>query len=357
MNQFLKHVGLLGLLLPVQVLACRCEQQPLANYFEAAEFVAIAKLIREAADADRRVLTFVLSTAPYKAEGEAADYQDGEELQFQTALSSAGCGVPADIGGTYVLFAPPAAEAGGLRAIDSCSGTRLHLPANLAEPAGFMDVPARFVPSQLIAAQGLEVLRQVAASAPRIDDPDNTALLGLLDLKALAHGGLHIVYEEPSAAATEIGRIDSYDDVRSREFDYELPGAVVYTKRSGWYRIRLSTGRYGWLRAEDAGTWFPYPELPVRRLAYLETGWSGLIWPGPGAGNPRRRTRPTGEPSPTQPIEVLEARAIGGMPWFRINLLQEDPCVAGNTAAAQSGWVPGYGRSGQPSVWFYSRGC
>ena len=38
----------------------------------------------------------------------------------------------------------------------------------------------------------------------------------------------------------------SYADVRSMEFAYEQPGAVVVARVPGWYRVQLADGRHGW---------------------------------------------------------------------------------------------------------------
>ncbi|MBZ0267806.1 hypothetical protein K8I85_06590, partial [bacterium] len=240
--------------------------------------------------------------------------------------------------------------------VDTCSGTRVHLAPG-GEPAGFDDVPARFVPGQLNALSGMDVLRDVSAHAPREDDPDGTQLIGLLDLKGLAHGGVAPVREARDLAAEPIAVIRSYDDVESREFAYEQPGAVVLARVDGWSRVRLPDGAAGWIAPEDAGTWFPYAELPVRRLNYLTGHWSGYVWPDAGAGLPVRSPRRHAPGREEYPAEVHESMLVGGMIWFRVDVLNGNPCDGGDVRPELSGWVPGYGADGEPTVWFWSRGC
>lgn len=342
------------LLLSVESFACRCEQLPLADYFGQAEYVAMARLVAAETGAERRVLEFELLAAPYKGGREAQ--AKGAAVRFETPLSTASCGIQPDPDAIYVVFAT-AGERADMLSVNSCNGTRVHLSAQLPAPVGFIDVPARFVAGQLNAHFGLEVLRDVAAHAPRPADPDNRGLIGLLDLEPLAHGGFVRLRRAPSSSSALVGDVHSYDDVDSREFAYEQSGAVVYAKLPGWYRLRTAEGAFGWLSAEEAGTWFPYEQLPVRRLAYLTDEWSGLTWPDAGAGLPVRKDLISSDRPREYPVNVLASREIGGMPWFHVELLRGEPCSGAEPEIGTVGWVPAYGRHGKPVVWFYSRGC
>lgn len=344
-----------ALLLPATGFACRCAQQPLAAYFEKAGFVAMARLVSFEETADARELEFELAAAPYKG-GEPGQGK-GSIVRVRTAVSTASCGIQPDIDAVYVVFGYSTDAGSGAWQVDSCSGTRVHLSADLDEPVGFVDVPARFVAGQLNALLGRDVLGDVAASAPNPDDPENDSLIGLLDLKAFPHGGHVDVFAEPDPNAARIGVIRSYGDVESREVGYEVPAAVVYAKLPGWYRVRSAGGRFGWIEAEGSHTWFPYAELPVRRLAYLTSAWSGLAWPEAGAGIPVRIDISAAGADAEYPVEVLESIEIGGMPFFRVEILGADPCSGEARKVRAAGWVPGYGRTGEPNVWYYSRGC
>ena len=155
--------------------------------------------------------------------------------------------------------------------------------------------------------------------------------------------------------------MDSWDGILSREVGYEQPAAVVFSRVDGWYRIRLPDARpdarYGWIGPEDAGTWFPYAELPVNSLAYLTEAWSGHVWPEPGAGIPARSPRRATQERHEYAVEVHESAVVGGTIWFRITLLSGSPCEGGDVGPELSGWVPGYGPGGEPAAWYYSRGC
>jgi hypothetical protein len=53
---------------------------------------------------------------------------------------------------------------------------------------------------------------------------------------------------------------------------------------------------------------------------------------------------------------VLEIMEIGGMPFLRVELT-EGVCEVAEPRVVGAGWVPAYGQSGEPTAWFYSRGC
>jgi len=338
---------------------CRCPQRELSDYYGEAAEVVMARLTGadELSENDRRLHMEVLApawkTAPTESDRALGP---GDTVTYRTARSTATCGVQPVDEAVYVVFAHPDAE-GDLR-VDTCSGTRIHARAGTeVEDGGFVDVPRRFVVSRLDALSGLDALRGVAAAAPDPTDPDNASLLGLLDLAPLAHGGLVRVREAPREDAAVLATIDRYEGVVSREVGYEVGAAVVLARQDGWSRVHLADGTPGWIAAEEAGTWFPYAELPVRRLAYLTGSWSGHVWPDPGAGNPARSAR-AGDPRGEVPVTVEESRMVGGLPWFRVAILSTTPCGGPEEAVPElSGWVPAYGADGEPTVWYWSRGC
>ena len=283
-----------------------------------------------------------------RIKGEAAV---GDDLvTIVTAASTATCGVQPDVGAIYVLFAYADAEDPKQLRVDTCSGTRVHISAALEEPVGFVDVPARFVAGQLNALMGMDVLRNVSANAPQGDSPSNDALLGLLDLKALAHGGSARLYKAPSRTSAVIADVDRWDLLEHREVGYEVNAAVVYQATPGWYRLRLADGAYGWTEAQHAGTWFDYADLPVGRLAYLTESWPGLLWPNAGAGLPTRYSVHGDSRKREYAVNVLESTTVGGMPFFRVELLESSPCeIPRNRPIRGVGWVPAYDTEGRSS--------
>jgi hypothetical protein len=57
-----------------------------------------------------------------------------------------------------------------------------------------------------------------------------------------------------------------------------------------------------------------------------------------------------------QAVRVLEALDVAGLPFLRVELL-EGVCEVAEPRVVGSGWVPSYGRTGDPVAWFYARGC
>ena len=83
------------------------------------------------------------------------------------------------------------------------------------------------------------------------------------------------------------------------------------------------------------------------------------MWAAPAVGTPRAISeawRPQTARGLT--IEVLEARIIDGDLWFRVRLDAAYGCGGATEALPiEEGWIPGYSRTGENVVWFYSRGC
>jgi hypothetical protein len=345
---------LLALLLADTAWACRCAQQNLADYFNAADQVLIAELKAVTDLPESRRLEFALMGPYYKGGGDTAAE---ETVHFSTEKSSAGCGIEPDIGAMYVIFAHAPAKRGEDYRVDSCSGTRVHFSPSLPEPQGFADVPARFVAQQLNGLAGMEVLKSVSANYPRADNVENESPLGLLDIKDLHHGGTVPLYTRPDLAAPVLETVVDYAPLETREISYEQPAAVVYTRLPDWYRLRLLDGRSAWLASEQAGTFFDYAQLPVNRLAYLTRNWSGFVWPDPGAGLPIRHGAIQNADLREFPVDILESTEVGGTIWFRVKVLASDPCSNLQYGNELVGWIPAYGANGQPNAWFYSRGC
>ena len=334
-----------------EIGSCRCPERTLGEYYRGAEEVLLLRIDSvHSRDGGDTVLRGVVVEAPWKVAAGSVAALD-ETVSYTTAGSSAACGVRAEPGDVLVIFALPDAAGDGLLRVDSCSGTRVYRTAT-GELQGFHDVPGRFVVRQLDAASGMDAL----AGAASVVDGSVDAMVGLLDLEPLAHGGNVPILAEPREGAAVLTTVDDHPQVESREVGYEVPAAVVFERREGWSRVRLSDGRGGWISPESSGTWFPYAELPIRRLAYLTPSWSGHVWPEVGAGIPWRsalRSTTAEEVS----VEVLESMVLGGVPWFRVHVLAESPCEGGDPRTILSGWVSGYGADGEHTVWYYSRGC
>lgn len=336
--------------------ACRCQPIPLADYFAQADEVVLARLAGIDETRGGRDLRWTLEPlAPHHKP--LRQRRPADRVTYVTAASSAACGLGADVGASYVLFAHHRTESGDdLPRIDSCHGSRILIDSKGQAGDGFMDVPARYLVQQLNGLAGANVLARIAAADSEVDDQDR--LIGLLELKTLAHGGAVSVRRQPSGEAGLLLMAQSNQLFVSREFAYEQVGAVVYARRDGWSRVRLQDGRFGWVSPAESGTFFPYAELPLRRLSYLTAAWSGLVWPDLGAGLPQRHIPgPHADQRGQFPVAIDRSAELAGDTWFHVTLLASDGCDGRTRKPLGGGWVPAYGMDGQPNAWFYARGC
>lgn len=343
---------------------CRCAPRTLAEYYADADEVVIGRLVDWTSPPNGTgtvTLAIELTAPPYKGSTGRMD-QVGDTLLFGTAATTAECGVQPMADAVYVLFArrptdegDPTPAPGAPRQVDTCSGTRVHLGPDLDEPVGFEDVPARFVVRQLEALAGMDVIDRVVTAAPDAEDPGNETLVGLLDVSAFSHAGFATLLDEPRTGAPLVRRVEGYEELETRESGYEEPAAVVLARSAGWHRLRLADGATGWLPPDQAGTFFPYPDVVLNRLNYLPVPWHGFVWPSPGAGIP---SRVTSEPGVREvPVEIVERMDVGGFPWLRVNVLRTSPCDGPEPRVLAGGWIPAWGTDGEPVAWYYSRGC
>ena len=141
-------------------------------------------------------------------------------------------------------------------------------------------------------------------------------------------------------------------ELPTREYGYEEPGAIVVDAREGWFKLRLGTA-FGWVQA--AGTeFYSLERLYGEKEAYLTDQWDGRIASAPAA---TRRAAPASsarEPS----VRVRRVSRVNGMLWVLVDWLDASFCEAGREPkVVASGWVPAHGATGEPTVWFASRGC
>lgn len=331
--------------------ACRCAERPFAEYFAAADTVFVATLNSTTAIADgQREFRFSLQGEPYKF-GSAID----REASYVSHTSSAACAVEVDIGATYIVFADYD-EQSNVGWLTSCNGTRIHRRSD-GTTLGFSDVPDRFVLSQLAALGGLDVLQKIAAVEPKAGNPDGEALLGLIDVSVFAHGGSADVYPQADESSEHRSKAQGYEDLAHRESGYEVDAAEVFARVDGWHKVRLSSGKFGWLAPESAGSYWPLEELLPNRLNYLTANWDRYVWPNIGAGIPIRVPYAAKARPREQPAKITGAQRIADSLWLQVEVLAESPCSGNPETIVAGGWIPAYGRHGEPVAWFYSRGC
>jgi hypothetical protein len=203
--------------------------------------------------------------------------------------------------------------------------------------------------------RGTEASRYVQ-SAPQI--------LGLVELPRVwgpdgAHLDPHvveppvIVYSAPTTATAVVERIRLSEEIESREHGYEENSAVVYGIERDWYRVKLRSGKYGWLPPAEAGTFRSVEQLLSVGLAHVTDAWDGFLAAAPSTTAQRRRSPTTAGDS----IGVIETRRTGDTLWIRIAVLDPGHCEAAQPRPVATGWIRAYAPSGALTVWFSSRGC
>jgi hypothetical protein len=147
------------------------------------------------------------------------------------------------------------------------------------------------------------------------------------------------------------------EELPTLEYANESPAAIVLAEQDGWFKIRLSTGA-GWLRASPRDQFMPLAELfsVYPTLTSLTDAFSGPLLDAP-EGTAATSKHPLG---PGLPVRVLAIRAVGDRPWLQVAVMSHSICDAdrgGPPDVESIGWVPAHAASGEPMVWFSSRGC
>jgi len=146
-------------------------------------------------------------------------------------------------------------------------------------------------------------------------------------------------------------------ELPTREYDYEMPAAIVLDQREGWFKIRLRQGS-AWLKASVVDRFMPLADLfdEFTGVTGINESFSGRLSNAPGVTNGPIMMRV----APNQPVRVVEIRESSGRPWVRVEVLSNSACTAANDGPPQvisQGWLPLHDQKGEPTVWFSSRGC
>ena len=141
----------------------------------------------------------------------------------------------------------------------------------------------------------------------------------------------------------------------TQEYEYEAPAAIVLEQRGRWFRLRLATGS-AWALASDQDVFRSLEKLYQNALTYLTPDWSRQVSAAPGARGRAARI-PAGMAEPS--VQVISSQRSGGQLWFQIEVMSHSGCedIIKEPKAIDRGWVPAHSPSGQPSIWFFSRGC
>lgn len=215
------------------------------------------------------------------------------------------------------------------------------------------------------------------------DSPER--LIGLLDLDDIVRDGCGPapqratarVFARPSDTSSAVGTLSwleeadrfcglmfegpngSKEKLPTLESGYEIPAAIVYERRSEWFRIRLVKGS-AWVRQTDSTAFLRYPDMLREHLAHTLQTWDGTLRATPGA---------FGKVTPLSDgwkalldrqlsVDYLGSRRVGGELWVQIRLTSEGACGQKRDGVETvSGWIPAYQPDRSPSLWFASRGC
>ena len=140
----------------------------------------------------------------------------------------------------------------------------------------------------------------------------------------------------------------------TQEYEYEAPAAIVLQQRGRWFKLRLATGS-AWALASEQDVFRSLENLFENALTYLTSDWSRQVSAAPGVRGRAARI-PAGMAEPS--IHVISSQRSGGQLWFEIEVMSHSGCEdIKEPTAIDRGWVPAHSPSGQPSIWFFSRGC
>lgn len=167
------------------------------------------------------------------------------------------------------------------------------------------------------------------------------------------------IYAQPSTVGEIAARIPDTSRVKKLEYSYESSGIVTLERARDWFRVQLEPAGTGWIQPGDHEAFHPFENLIEDGLSYLTSEWNGKLYESPRfatvttAMDPAWRHRLGDEIS----VRTLESRRLDDRLWFRVELLEESACTGREPRVFATGWIPGHSASGQPAVWFYSRGC
>lgn len=147
-------------------------------------------------------------------------------------------------------------------------------------------------------------------------------------------------------------------ELPAREYDYEAPAAVVLDQHGLWFKIRLEDGA-AWVAASRAERFLPLAALydEFVGVTFINEGFAGALAAAPvgtvaGASGPRVTAG--------QSARVIETRRLAERTWVHVEVFSHSMCEAADKGPPESlgeGWLPAHQASGEPTIWFSSRGC
>jgi hypothetical protein len=151
---------------------------------------------------------------------------------------------------------------------------------------------------------------------------------------------------------------DKRTDLPTLEFEYESPGVIAIDRRGLMFKIRLSGGQSAWVEAPQS-RFMSYESLleEFTGVTFFTESFNGELRSAPGL---TLANRPVARGNAGQPARVIETRRSGDRLWLHVEVLNHSLCDAGAKGPPETianGWLPAHSASGEPTVWFSSRGC
>lgn len=180
-------------------------------------------------------------------------------------------------------------------------------------------------------------------------EPDG-ARIGSIEVDQLwsfaAHGGCE-------GLAVRVHKGSARSELPMREHGYEEPAAIVLAQQGRWLKIRLEDGA-AWVNATSRDQFKPLAELFDQALTAITEHFTGRLRNAPGGTVTGDRY------TNNRSVRVLEVRQVGAAQWINVEVLDYSPCtvpVGREPQVMARGWMPAHAESGEPTVWFSSRGC
>jgi hypothetical protein len=191
------------------------------------------------------------------------------------------------------------------------------------------------------------------ADIPLYAEPAAEARIGLLRVD-----GYGVFHEAGGCEALVVNaHLSALEDpvvLPTLEYGYETPGAIVLRRHGSWYKVRLPSGA-AWFHSSPRAEYHPVEQLLLNGLTYLTDGFGGNLAASAGgvagsAGSDR--------PKRGDSVKVIDFSRAGDQLWVQVQLLSDSPCEsAEEPTVVLEGWTRAHNESGEPTVWFYSRGC
>jgi hypothetical protein len=147
-------------------------------------------------------------------------------------------------------------------------------------------------------------------------------------------------------------------ELPTREFEYEAPAAIVLDRRGEAYKIRLSGGRAGWVISR-ANRFMSVESLfeEFAGVTFFTDAFDGSLRAAAGLSV---ANKVIAEAKPAQPARLIESRRVADHLWLHVEVFSHSLCDAAAKGPPESvarGWLPAHAPSGEPTIWFASRGC